>query len=98
MKLDEWNYPVGPWPNKETQLLFDLGYSYSLLSNCEETLSAFHSSLIVIPSKEAAGLRNMLADLLGQLVNFREHRMSVRDDLYEAGHLAAVKLEKKEKQ
>jgi len=71
-------YPKGAWSEPEAHLLFDLGYSYGLLMRAEEM---FKKGISV------QGIEILLEDLQ----SFREGRLSIRDEIYDAAHKLALK-------
>jgi hypothetical protein len=91
----EGGYPLWEWKDKAEQLLFDLGYSYALMSSTEALLNALYAALIERQLKEPGTreLREELGELLLKLKDFREHRLSDRDEIYRAGYLAGAKLD-----
>jgi hypothetical protein len=96
MPADEWNYPTWEWPDTATQLLFDIGFSYAMLREAEIMLRALHTALgegEVAKVPENKILRARLGEILDKMDNFRKKRLRVRDEIYNAGYLAAAKLD-----
>lgn len=98
----EGGYPTWEWPDKADQLLFDIGYSYALMRQAEAMIKGLHDALIVHETNEPGSaaveanreLREELGELLLKLADFRKHRLSERDEIYEAGYLAGARLKK----
>jgi hypothetical protein len=77
-------YPKASWHNPTQHLLFDIGYSYALLVRVENYLIGLR------PFLEPGG---ELDDLLAQLKSFRENRIQVVNEIYEAAEEAAKSCE-----
>jgi hypothetical protein len=96
---DKHNYPAWNWPDKTTQLLFDIGYSYSLMREAEMIIKGLYKALEQSENRDVEAnqeLRKRLGGLLAQMENFRACRLSVRDDIYSAGYVAGAKLQAQE--
>jgi hypothetical protein len=93
---DEWSYPTWKWPDTETQLLFDVGFSYAMLRQAEAMLRALYLALgepETAQVSENQQLRVRLGELVAKMENFREKRLNTRDEIYAAGYFAAAKLD-----
>jgi hypothetical protein len=96
LAVDEQGYPSGRFPDKASQLLFDLGFSYAVLYEAERAISAFHEALATHESAtgtDNSRLNAYLGGLLAKMRNFRTRRLNDRDQLYNAGYLAGARLE-----
>jgi hypothetical protein len=99
--VDEAGYPTWEWPDKASQLLFDVGYSYALLRQAETMLEALYISLgehETAFSDSAAleanrDLCTKLNETLLKMESFRKSRLGIRDEIYAAGYVAGAKLE-----
>jgi hypothetical protein len=97
----EGGYPSGEWPDKASQLLFDIGYSYALLRRAETMLKGLKTALqddeTIEPDNPGCEanreLRRVIGELLAQMSDFRAKRLQDRNELYKAGYLAGAKLE-----
>ena len=97
----EGGYPLWEWKDKAEQLLFDIGYSYALMASTEKMLGALYVALDEHETKNPDNpavvanqkLREEIGGLLAKMQDFREHRLSDRDEIYRAGYLAGAKLD-----
>jgi hypothetical protein len=103
--LDEGGYPTWEWPTKADHLLFDIGFSYAILSQAEIMLEALVSSLKEHETSEPTSaaseanreLRERLDELLAKMRNFRAKRfLADRDEVYEAGYALGKRFDAKE--
>lgn len=92
---DKFCYPTWEWRGIEDQLLFDIGFAYGTLHEAKTTLKALMMALADLPpNPHNDRLKAHLEELVGKMENFEQKRLNTRDDLYNAGYLAAAKLER----